>query len=79
MKSKAENLIVLKGFCDIDHAATAKKARELREGRGVFMVDVAPLMNISGPYLSDLETGRRNWSPELAVKFLDALERKAAK
>jgi len=36
---------------------------------------MARRLKISAPYLSDLERGNRNWSEELAGKYLEALKK----
>lgn len=58
----------------IDHVASGKKARELRLNTGHSLRSVAAYMGYSAPYLSDLENGKRNWSPVLAEQFLIALD-----
>lgn len=53
----------------VDHAATGLRARKHRKSQGVTLRAVARHMNISAPYLSDLELGRRNWTLDLSLKF----------
>jgi transcriptional regulator with XRE-family HTH domain len=53
---------------------TGQKMRTLREGRGLTLRSMAGKVGISLSYLTDLEHGRRNWSPELIAKCHKALE-----
>lgn len=43
--------------------------RKLREKAGLSGRQVARRMHISAPYLSDLELGRRHWTPKLVMLF----------
>jgi predicted transcriptional regulator len=58
----------------IDHIATGMSAREHRLRAKKSLREVADAMEISPPYLSDLELGRRNWSETLAAQFLEAIQ-----
>lgn len=48
-----------------DHSETGKLMRSKREDTGVSLRTVATAMEISAPYLSDMELGRRGWSSEM--------------
>lgn len=55
----------------IDHAATGMQMRAARERAGVSLCDAAKWLDISAPYLSDLELGRRHcWTQD----YVDSLE-----
>ena len=57
-----------------DMAYLGGHMRKLREGANVSLRELAHRAELSAPYISDLERGRRNWSPEL-VRRLGALLR----
>ena len=70
--------------------ATAKMMRSVRKKSGLSVRKAALLIKVSAPFLSDMELGRRNWTPErvnqlsgvYASKMLDDIEqgkREAAK
>jgi transcriptional regulator with XRE-family HTH domain len=48
------------------------KLRAIRVAAGLSMSEVASRMDISTPYLCDLELGKRDWSLTLAMKFRKA-------
>jgi transcriptional regulator with XRE-family HTH domain len=48
--------------------------RQLRIKRGLSLRDVAAQMDISAPYLSDLERGQRQWNEHRRAKFLEVLK-----
>lgn len=66
-------ILVVRPSTEIDHHATALKARALRHNRGVSLRDLAKRMKLTAGYLSDLELARRQWSEKLADKFEAAL------
>jgi transcriptional regulator with XRE-family HTH domain len=47
--------------------------RGLRISSGRTLNSVARQMKISGPYLSDLERGRRNWNHKLIAQFKETV------
>lgn len=47
--------------------------RGMRERTGLTAKDVAARLGISPQYLSDLERGRRRWTPALVGAFQDTL------
>jgi transcriptional regulator with XRE-family HTH domain len=55
----------------INHRAAGKIVRDARKRAGVSLRELARRMDISAPYLSDMELGKRNWDK---VKFNAALE-----
>jgi transcriptional regulator with XRE-family HTH domain len=59
----------------IDQAKAGQMIRELRKKSGVSLRDMALKMNLSAPFVSDMELGRRNWSEE---KFASAQKAIAA-
>lgn len=56
-----------------DEIATGAKMRELRLQTGVSLRQVARHMDLSAPYLSDLERGRRAWTESRAMEFIAAV------
>lgn len=57
----------------INHDAAGEKIRQLRLSKKMSLRSLAKKMNMSAPFLSDLERGNRNWSEErfdLAVKMI---------
>lgn len=48
-------------------------AREIREVAGLSLREVARRMDVSAPFLSDLERGNRNWTTETLNKWKEAL------
>ena len=57
-----------------NQAWIGRAMRKLREDANVSLRELARRAKLSVPYISDLERGRRNWSPEL-VRRLGALLR----
>lgn len=65
-------------FCDgtgtgIDHVSTGKGLRRLREARRASLRSIAALLGYSYPYLSDLELGKRNWTPAKIAAYKNAI------
>lgn len=56
-----------------DHAATGQAMRARRKKAGLSLRETAERMDLSAPYLCDLELGRRAWSEALAARFVAAL------
>ncbi len=54
----------------VDNRATGRQVRKFRERSGASLRLVARTMDISPPYLSDLELGKKNWTQVL----LDGVE-----
>ena len=48
------------------------RLKTLRQSKGIKGSWVAGQMGIGAPYLSDLESGRRHWNPDLEKRFLKA-------
>lgn len=46
----------------IDHVATGRLMREARKSLGISLREMARRMDVSAPFLSDLESGQRNWT-----------------
>ena len=59
----------------INHEAAGDMVRKFRLSRKVSLRAVAIEIEMSAPYLSDLERGRRNWSPELFVFVGEAIKK----
>lgn len=47
-----------------DHVEAGRLIRKLRRKHGVSLRTLAKRMGFSAPFISDLERGRRNWTPE---------------
>lgn len=58
-----------------DLEATGRMMRVNREKLKLSLRTVARRMNISAPYLSDLELGRRRWSEELFDSWYEAVRK----
>jgi transcriptional regulator with XRE-family HTH domain len=67
-------MIISKKITIIDHKATGLSFRKERTQKRISLREMARRLKISAPYLSDLERGNRNWSEELAGKYLEALK-----
>jgi transcriptional regulator with XRE-family HTH domain len=62
---------------EIDHAKAGAMLRERRLSQGISLRQLASQLDISAPFLSDLELGRRSWTAERfekAVKILTGLK-----
>lgn len=57
-----------------DPAVVGAKMRKARELSGIALHSVAKRMSFSAPYISDLEHGRRSWSPYLIQAYQEALK-----
>jgi hypothetical protein len=57
----------------VDNAALGYMMRKLRQTQGVSLRYVARQMDLSAPYVSDMELGRRNWTVERVESFLKSL------
>ena len=57
-----------------DHRSLGAALRRMREAAGFSLSEVARKMQISVPYLSDLELGKRNWTEEKRDAFLKAIK-----
>lgn len=58
---------------EIDPAGVGLIMRKSRIKANVSLRDMAKRMDISAPYLSDLELGRRDWTEEKIALFKKAL------
>jgi len=47
--------------------------RKRRKDSGRTQVEVAHRMGVSGPYISDLESGKRGWRKALIERYMNAL------
>lgn len=66
-------------YCDvrmIDSTATGDRVRAARLASGKSLRHVADRLAISATYLSDLERGLRNWTPQLFDRLVAVLEEK---
>lgn len=68
------NFPVLVKASVIHHERTGAAARKLRERKKISLRTVAKKMEISAPYLSDLERGFRTWTEDRCQQFTKALE-----
>lgn len=57
---------------EIDHVQIGLTVRHSRTAVGMTLRELARRLEISAPYLSDLERGRRNWSDS---RLDDAMEK----
>lgn len=55
---------------EIDQAKWGAEMRRLRKEKGISGRQMAKLLHISAPYLSDLELGRRHWSTDLSSQVI---------
>jgi transcriptional regulator with XRE-family HTH domain len=58
---------------ELDPTRVGHEMRRLRKKKGIGLRDMAKRMDISAPYLSDLELGRRDWTEEKIAAFKGAL------
>lgn len=54
---------------EIDDRALGADMRKLRQSKGFTGRQMAKLLRKSAVYLSDLELGRRRWTPEITAEF----------
>lgn len=71
--------VILKSVDVIDDQATGAKMRALREAAKVSLRDLGDRIDLSAPYLSDLELGRRAWSEQRAEQYAAALKPKGVR
>ena len=57
----------------IDHVSTGAKMRRFRLRYGISLRALAKVLKVSAPYLSDLERGRRCWTPKRVIDFNQAM------
>jgi len=62
----------------VDHFRTGCQVRRFREQKGISLRQTAVGMDISPPYLSDLERGNRNWTQFLLDRASRAISRLSA-
>lgn len=62
---------------ELDQFRTGQQLRTLREKAGISLRDMAKLLDISAPFLSDLELGRRDWSEKRIDQFMEAVRKKS--
>lgn len=60
---------------ELDPVAIGRERRRLRRRLGLSLRYVAERMGISACYLSHLERGLRNWTPQLMTSFNRSLDR----
>ena len=63
----------------IDHSATGATARKARKKTGASLRSVARAIGCSAAFISDLELGRRNWTPKMLHAYSNALTRNHTK
>lgn len=61
---------------EVDNVATGRSARSARQRLGISLREVARRMDLSAPFIGDLELGRRNWTEQLAGLYTKALNSK---
>jgi transcriptional regulator with XRE-family HTH domain len=66
--------LVTKSSTEIDSVATGANVRKARRKVNMSLRELARRMDYSAPYVSDLELGRRNWTPgtfDFAAKLIN--------
>lgn len=58
-----------------DNAAAGEAIRSMRKAKKISLRRLAKALGITPPYLSDMELGRRGWSPERFALAQRKLER----
>lgn len=59
----------------IDHVATGKSMKALREKAGKTGAQVGAALGFSAPMVFMLEAGERNWTDDLCERFQKALKK----
>jgi transcriptional regulator with XRE-family HTH domain len=59
---------------EIDSVKTGAMFRQERQEQSLSLRELARRTDLSAPYLSDLERGRRNWDDELVILYWQALK-----
>jgi predicted transcriptional regulator len=59
----------------LDPRAQGMALRLLREKKNIPLREMSERMDISSPYLSDLELGRRDWNTDLIERYNAALKK----
>ncbi len=59
---------------ELDHRSVGEEMRKRRKQSGKSQIQVAKHMKVSGPYISDLESGKRGWRKVLIDSYMEALE-----
>ena len=59
----------------IDPRMQGQQMRELRVKKGIAVREVARRMNLSAPYISDIELGRRAFNTDLIQRYKQALNK----
>lgn len=54
---------------EVDQRELGKEMMNLRNKKGISLRDMGRMVNLSAPYLSDLERGNRNWNTGLIIKY----------
>lgn len=54
-----------------DDREVGRRLREIRNLRKISIKEVAFSMKVSSPYICDLELGRRHWSGERIMRYLE--------
>jgi len=66
--------LVYRSVREINHEATGQGFRNARIITGISLREVARRLDVSAPFVSDLELGRRNWTEELAKRYAKVLK-----
>lgn len=59
----------------IDHEECGHVVRVERSKKGISLLNLADKLNISSPFLSDLERGKRNWTEERFKTAMQIIEK----
>jgi len=54
---------------EVDQRELGKEMMNLRNKKGISLRDMGRIVNLSAPYLSDLERGNRTWNTGLIIKY----------
>lgn len=60
----------------LDPVIAGQYHRAMRERKGKSLREVARMMKVTAPYVSDLERGRRNWTDERMEAYRKAVHSK---
>lgn len=67
--------LIYKRITVINHVATGNLMRNIRKAEGLSLRQVARMIGVSAPHLSDLELGRRNWTKKRVLDIREALQK----
>lgn len=74
LKKLIEKHIITVTVEKIDFKALGAEAREMRKAKNKSLREVAKKLDISAPYLSDMERGNRNFQLHILEKYLKLIK-----